>query len=64
MVTPAEGPRGESYGLELDASLDEVAPSVARAAVERGWDLYRMSEEARTLESVFREVGEKGGHAG
>ena len=63
MVTPAEGPRGESYGLEVEASMDEVAPSVAREAVERGWDLYRMSEEARTLETVFREVGERGGHA-
>ncbi|MDE0355456.1 MAG: ABC transporter ATP-binding protein [Deltaproteobacteria bacterium] len=63
-VLPAEGPRGESYGLELDAPMDEVAPSVAREAVERGWDLYRMSEEARTLESVFREVGEGGGHDG
>ena len=63
-VLPAEGPRGESYGLELDAPMDEVAPSVAREAVERGWDLYRMSEEARTLENVFREVGEGGGHGG
>jgi len=63
-VLPAEGPRGESYGLELDAPMDEVAPSVAREAVERGWDLYRMSEEARTLETVFREVGERGGHGG
>lgn len=63
-VLPAEGPRGESYGLELDAPMDEVAPSVAREAVERGWDLYRMSEQARTLESVFREVGEGGGHDG
>ena len=64
LVAPAEGPRGESYGLELDAPMDEVAPGVAREAVERGWNLYRMSEEARTLESVFREVGEKGGHGG
>jgi ABC-2 type transport system ATP-binding protein len=63
VVNPAEGPRGESYGLELEASMDEVAPTVAREAVERGWDLYRMSEEARTLETVFREVGERGGHA-
>ena len=63
MVTPAEGPRGESYGLELEVPMDEVAPSVAREAVERGWGLYRMSEEARTLETVFREVGEKGGYA-
>ncbi len=63
-VVPAEGPRGESYGLELSAPMDEVAPGVAREAVERGWDLYRMNEEARTLETVFREVGERGGHAG
>ena len=67
LVTPADGPRGESYGLELEAPMDEVAPSVAREAVERGWGLYRMSEEARTLETVFREVGakeaaEKGSH--
>jgi ABC-2 type transport system ATP-binding protein len=67
MVTPAEGPRGESYRLELEAPADEVAPSVARAAVEGGWEIYRMSEEARTLETVFREVGarevaEKDGH--
>ncbi len=63
-VTPADGPRGESYGLEIEAPMDEVAPSVAKAAVERGWELYRMSEEARTLETVFREVGEgeKGSH--
>ena len=64
VVTPAEGPRGESYGLELQAPVDEVAPGVAREAVERGWDLFRMSEEARTLETVFREVGERGGHDG
>ena len=63
MVTPAEGPRGESYGLELEAPAGEVAPGVAREAVERGWELFRMSEEARTLETVFREVGERGGHA-
>lgn len=61
-VTAADGPRRGSYGLELDAPVDTVAPSVARAAVERGWDLRRMSEEARTLETVFREVGEQGGH--
>ena len=62
-VSPAEGPRGESYGLELEAPMDQVAPSIAREAVERGWELYRMGEEARTLETVFREVGERGGHA-
>ena len=63
-VTLADGPGRGSYGLELDAPADAVAPGVARAAVERGWDLHRMSEEARTLETVFREVGEQGGHAG
>ncbi len=63
-VAPAEGPRGESYGLDLDAPMDEVAPGVARAAVEGGWDLYRLSEQARTLETVFREVSERGSHGG
>ncbi len=62
MVSPAEGLRGESYALELEIPVDEVAPGVAREAVERGWELFRMSEEARTLETVFREVGERGGH--
>ena len=61
-VTPADGPGRGSYGLELDAPAAEVAPGVARAAVERGWELHRMSEEARTLETVFREAGEQGGH--
>lgn len=69
LVTLVDGPRGTSYGLELDAPMDTVAPGVARAAVEGGWDLWRMSEEARTLETVFREVGakeagEKGSHGG
>ncbi len=59
LVTAADGPRGTSYGLELEAPAETVAPGVARAAVEGGWDLYRMSEEARTLETVFREVGAK-----
>lgn len=63
LVSPAEGPRGESYALELEVPVAEAAPGVAREAVERGWDLFRMSEEARTLETVFREVGERGGHA-
>ena len=61
LVTAADGPRGTSYGLELEAPAETVAPGVARAAVEGGWDLYRMSEEARTLETVFREVGAKEG---
>ena len=69
LVTAADGPRGTSYGLELEAPAETVAPGVARAAVEGGWELYRMSEEARTLEAVFREVGakevgEKGSHGG
>lgn len=69
LVTDADGPYGRSYGLELAAPPETVAPGVARAAVEGGWELYRMSEEARTLETVFREVGareaeEKGTHDG
>lgn len=63
-VLPAEGSRGETYALELEAATDEVAPGVARAAVEGGWQLYRLSEQARTLETVFREVSERGSHGG
>ena len=63
LVSVVAGPRGESYGLELEGSVSAVAPQVARVAVEGGWGLYGMSEESRTLETVFREVGEKGRHA-
>lgn len=63
LVSVVAGPRGESYGLELEGPVNAVAPQVARVAVEGGWGLYGMSEESRTLETVFREVGERGRHA-
>ncbi len=63
-VVPAEGSRGETYALEIEAPADAVAPGVARAAVEGGWDIYFLSEQARTLETVFREVSERGSHGG
>ncbi len=63
-VVPVQEPRGGCYRLEFDVAMNKVAPSVAKEAVERGWNLYRMSEEARTLETVFREVGENGRHGG
>ena len=57
------GPQGELYLLDVDGAPDMVAPAVANAAVEKGWQLYRMSEEARTLETVFREVNGESNHA-
>jgi len=57
------GPQGELYLLDVDGAPDMVAPAVANAAVEKGWQLYRMSEEERTLETVFREVNGESNHA-
>lgn len=59
----ADGPHGELYALDVDQAPDRVAPAVASAAVERGWEIYRISEEARTLETVFREVSGESSHA-
>lgn len=51
-----------SYLLDLDAPPARVAPRVAKAAVQRGWDLFKITEEERTLEAVFREVSEERSH--
>lgn len=59
----ADGPQGELYALDVDQAPDRVAPAVASTAVERGWEIYRISEEARTLETVFREVNGESSHA-
>ena len=50
------------YVLELGQDPEIVAPRVAKTAVERGWELYGLSEEKRSLEAVFREVNEEGSH--
>ncbi|MFQ5849327.1 MAG: ABC transporter ATP-binding protein [Candidatus Binatia bacterium] len=56
------GSEGRQYVIELNEAPATVAPWVAKTAVERGWELYRLSEERRTLEAVFREVNEEGSH--
>lgn len=57
------GELGELYLLDVDGAPDAVAPAVANAAIAKGWQLYRMSEEERTLETVFREVNGESNHA-
>ena len=56
------GSEGRQYVIELNEAPETVAPRVAKTAVERGWELYGLSEEKRTLEAVFREVNEEGSH--
>ncbi len=57
------GSEGRRYVIELNEDPETVAPRVANTAVERGWELYGLSEEKRTLEAVFREVNnEEGSH--
>jgi ABC-2 type transport system ATP-binding protein len=61
--TVPAGPHGELYLLDVDGAPETVAPRVAGKVVEQGWELYKMSEEERTLETVFREVNEDSSHA-
>jgi ABC-2 type transport system ATP-binding protein len=52
-----EGP-GIGYTLTLaaGASLHETAAAVAEAVHQRGWRLYSLGFETRTLETVFAEI--------
>jgi len=56
------GSEGRQYVIELNEAPETVAPRVAKTAVERGWELYGLSEEKRTLEAIFRAVNEEGSH--
>jgi ABC-2 type transport system ATP-binding protein len=58
-----DGPHGELYLLDVDGAPDTVAPEVAEKVIGKGWELYKMSAEERTLETVFREVNEESGNA-
>ena len=60
-VSPAAGAGpGSWYALRLAASnRHEGAAAIARAVHERGEQLYSMSFEARTLETVFAEICEQ-----
>jgi len=62
LETMPNGPHGQLYLLSVDGAPDRVAPIVARTAIDKGWQLYRINEEERTLETVFREVNGEGSH--
>ena len=51
---------GTCYALSLAAgNRHEAAAAIARAIHDKGWQLYSMSFEARTLETVFAEICEQ-----
>lgn len=51
------------YSVEVDGSAEAVLPLVAKKVVESGWNLYRLSNDHRNLETVFREVNRGKGAA-
>ena len=56
------GKNGSLYSYELRShkkSLQDFVPSLAREICSKGWELYAISLQERTLEKVFREVNEK-----
>lgn len=49
-----------SYGVYLSQkSITNFAPKLAKSICSKGWNLYRMSTEQRTLETVFKEVNKQ-----
>lgn len=48
------------YVVQTDGAPAAVLPGLARKVVEQGWQLFRIGEERRTLEAVFREINAGG----
>lgn len=44
------------FSVRITGDYDAVAPHIAKAVVNKGWNLYRLEGEHRDLESVFNEV--------
>ncbi len=44
------------FKIESEDHPESLTPQVARCVIEKGWDLYRIQSEHRTLETVFKEV--------
>jgi ABC-2 type transport system ATP-binding protein len=42
---------------------DDLRPAVFRLAAERGWTLYELRQEGRSLEELFRQLTTEGGQA-
>jgi ABC-2 type transport system ATP-binding protein len=62
-VSDAPGNEEGLSSLVLQSPGDrDVRPDVFHLAGEKGWVLYEMRRESRTLEHVFRELTRGGGH--
>lgn len=60
-VIHRNGQKGKRmFSLSLTSPSDLVAPDIARAAIEKGWRLFELAPEHRTLETVFSEVNAGG----
>ena len=55
-VSVQQRDRDSQYVLNLSQSSQDLAPKVARLAVEQGWDIYELNPQRRTLETIFSEV--------
>lgn len=54
-VTPT-GARDDRTRLRLTVTGDDVRPALFRLAVDRGWTLYELHQEAGSLEHLFRDL--------
>lgn len=45
----------------ITPSGEDVRPRIFRLVCEKGWELYEMKQEFRTLENIFRELTQGGG---
>ena len=44
------------FALSGDKPAEQLAPTVATAITQKGWPLYGLSPETRSLERVFSEI--------
>ncbi len=46
------------YRISAHENSTDIAPAIAAAVVEQGWQLYELRREERTLEKIFQEISE------
>jgi ABC-2 type transport system ATP-binding protein len=56
-----EGGR-ESFSVSADAASD-IRPAVFQLARDRGWTLYELHQESRSLEDLFQDLTREGAEA-
>ncbi|MBC62171.1 MAG: multidrug ABC transporter ATP-binding protein [Zetaproteobacteria bacterium] len=50
----------KEYSIKLDENCDHnINPTIVKKVSEQGWDLYKLTTEQRTLETIFKEVNSK-----